>query len=231
MEQTNGPTRIVHWSQLGQTFGGVRLIHASGHDTGEGFKALIAAGDCGGNILNRGVPYDVQSSELLKMQVYGTAAAGDVTSGMMLLERNIEGGGGNYIDFNELRRRRGKQVNLKVTLTAGGAGYGAEETIKSELDILWGGREYAWLGATCDVNCAGIVLRGPDLGNVKLGVPGNAVDAWPRGNDFFPELSRIYNDAFIPVIQANNAGNTYVSFVADENLTSLEVTLHLMLLD
>lgn len=230
MEYTNGPSRIVHWSHLGQDAGsGVRLIHSSGHDTSEGLNQQVAPGDLG-NLIPRGLDIEVTPSETLKLTAFGAAGAGNVDSGIMLIERNIEGVGGRYIGFDTLRKRRDKLVNVKVTLAAAAAGYGTEESLNAETDYLWGNRDYAVLGMTCDTNVAGLCLRGPDTGNVKIGCPGNAVDSWPRGSDFFPELSRVFGDAFIPVINSANKAGTFLSFIADENVTSLRATLHLALL-
>lgn len=233
IEDSKGPTKIIHWSQLNQTPGGVRLIHNSGHDSSQGLTMTVAGLDGGRNLLNRGLEYYVRPAETLKLTQYGTAVAGDVDSGIMLIEREMEGLGGEYITFDQLRRSRdpSRAVNIRVNLAAVAAGYGVEESLIAETDYLWGDRKYAVLGMTANANAAAVVLRGPDTGNVKIGCPVNAVDSWPGGNDFFPELSRVFNDAFIPVIKANNKAGTYLSFIADENLTSLDATLHLALLN
>lgn len=232
MEDCNGLIRIVWHSQLNQTNGGVRLVQQSGHDQTVGKPMDVPAGDLG-NLLGRGIWHGVHPNEVLKPQVFGTAVSGDVETGIFILERDIDGGGGNYIDFNEFRQRRDpcRDTSIKSTLAAAAAGYGTGELINSEQDHLWAGFEYAITGFSSSSNVAGIWVQGPDTGGTKYGCPCNAVDASPRGSDFFCELSRTMNmGAFIPVIKANNKANTRWGFIADENLTSISATMHLAML-
>jgi len=227
---TRGPSKIIHWNHLAQTAGsGVRLIHQSGHDQSEGMPMTVAAGDLG-NLLPRGMSIPVHPSETLRITAYGAATSGKVDSGMMLVERDVPGVGGEYIGFGELRDRTQSLVNVRVTLAASAAGYGTEETLKAETDYLWGDRKYALLGITSDTNVAAVYIRGLDTGNQKIGAPGNAVDAWPRGSDFFAELSRVFGGEYIPVINSGNKASTFLGFVADEVVTSIKATYHFALL-
>jgi hypothetical protein len=72
-------------------------------------------------------------------------------------------------------------------------------------------------------------MRGPDTGNVRIGVPGNDLDN-EQAATFFAMLSRAYDEPMIPVINSGNKGSTYIGALQDENNASPVVSWYLALL-
>ena len=226
--------KIVAWHALHNSVTGFqRLLYNSGHDQTLGLKEPVAPGQMG-NIIGRGMALEVQTEEALRVTIGGTAGAGTADQGYFLMEyADLPGMGGRYIGFDTLERRRepGKDINIYATIAPGAvAGFGTEEPINAENDVLWGGREYALRGITTSANVMCVYIVGPDTGNTKIGCPGNAVDDYPRGNDYFCELSRTQGRPFIPIFNASNAKNTNIGFIHDQTLIGVTVALHLSLL-
>lgn len=232
IQNNNGPVKILAWHALNQTSGFHRLTSPSMHDNQNGLKVEVAAGDLG-NLIGRGLHLELQPQEAFKMQISGGAVAGDVESGMLLMEYDdFPGSSGRYIGFDALRSRMdpSKMTTVFKTLAATGPGLGVAEALNSEDDNLWGGRDYALLGISCSTNVLGVYIYGPDTGNTKIACPGNAVDAYPRGSDYYCELSRVFDRPCIPVINSTNKANTFVGFYADENVAQPVVSLHFAML-
>jgi hypothetical protein len=89
-------------------------------------------------------------------------------------------------------------------------------------------RDYAVIGATSRTVVHNICLRGPDLGNVRMAVPG--VLRPEIGSQYFKLLSNLSGGPCIPVINSGNKAATFVGVSTDENAGTFLTTLHLALL-
>ena len=101
--------------------------------------------------------------------------------------------------------------------------------INSESDLLLANRDYAICGITTTVDCAAVCIKGPDTGNVRIGVPGADLDL-VRGPDYFCNLSREQSMSLIPMINSGNRNSTEISFLQNENNVNVPVTIYLALL-
>lgn len=224
-----GPAHIVAWWADHQTAGSQQLSFPSGHDTTRGIRQRVRAGEVD-QLLPEGISVPVQPQETLGITIAGSATAGDVEIGsMLLLYPDLPGSGFRGITFEELLRRKAKLVTVDVTLTGAAAGYTGSEAINAETDLLLANRDYAVLGGHVSAESATIAIAGPDTGNVRIGFPANDLEP-EMGTNFFPRLARAFQAPIIPVINSGNKANTLVSFVQDENNISPGVTLMLALL-
>jgi len=220
---------VVGKSQLD---GWLQVIKPSGHDTTRGFRAVVDPANIA-NLFAAGLGLGVRPQELLSVTLAGSGTAGDVESAVMLVHyQDLPGVSGRYIDFEELRSRAdmGKLNTIQATLTGSAAGYTGKELITAESNLLQANRDYAVLGITTNIPCAGICISGPDTGYQRATVPG-AVGDGDFGRDFFCSLSRAMGLPLIPVINSGNKESTYLEFIQDENNISPQVSVMLALLD
>jgi len=117
-----------------------------------------------------------------------------------------------------------------VTPTIGGTigVQGAGVAINSVNDQFKAGHTYALLGYLCPTAVWAVQLVGTDTGNLYVGGPGSP-DAKVTA-DYFVSLSLRLNLPTIPLIQANNKGNTFVT-VTDTHATSGTPEIGLIWLD
>lgn len=215
-----------------QSDGWMQIVKPSGHDTTRGFRAVVDPANVA-NLLSGGLGLVVEPQELLSMTLAGSATAGDVESGVLLVHyKDLPGVSGRFIDFEELRQRSdmSKLNTIQATLTGAAAGYTGKELITSESNLLRANRDYAVLGITTNIPCAGVCISGPDTGYQRCTVPG-AVGDGDFGRDFFCSLARAFDLPLIPVINSGNKESTYLEFIQDENNVSPQVSVMLALLD
>lgn len=161
----------------------------------------------------------------------GSATGGDVESLAMLLEYPELGGAqGSYIDAAELARRDiGIQTTIEMELTGAATGWTGARALTAVSGLLIAGHEYAVLGMTTDIPCAAIGLQGPATGNYLTGCPGGVQDIEVQAQ-WFLRASALSGRAMIPVIKADDAKSTSLSFCQNENNVSPNVTLFLTML-
>ena len=100
-------------------------------------------------------------------------------------------------------------VSASSAATAGQIGVGV--AINSTNDQFKANHSYALLGFLPQAVSTAVVVQGTDTGNLYVGGPGSLDVRVTR--QFFADLSIAQNLPLIPVIQANNRNNTYVSVV------------------
>jgi hypothetical protein len=215
-----------------QADGFLQIIKPSGHDTTRGFRAVVDPANVA-NLLPAGIPFNVRPQELLSVTLAGSATAGDVESAVMLvLYKDLPGVNARYIDFAELLERAdmGKLLTIQATLTGAAAGYTGKALITASSNLLQANRDYAVMGITTNIPCAGVCISGPDTGYQRATVPG-AVGDGDFGRDFFCSLARAFDMPLIPVINSGNKESTNLEFIQDENNVSPQVSVMLALLD
>lgn len=211
-----------------QTAGWHQLVFPSAHDTTRGFRANVDL-----NVDDRltpGVGMTVEPQELLTVSIAGSATAGDVESGSILMYYgDLPGVTSRMMSWADLLRRTEKITTVSCTLAAAAAGYGTSELINAESDLLRANRDYAVLGITTNTKVATVSLRGPDTGYQRVSCPGNPDDSQVL-QEWFCKLSRAYNRPLIPVINSGNRNDTKLDFVSDENVPTPLITVFLALL-
>jgi len=156
---------------------------------------------------------DYFRTDTLIAEVNGTAAD-DVALTQLLYYRGGATPDAQLISWGELESQRVNTVGIRVSPAppAATSTYGTAETIDTDDNRLKANKRYAWLGLTTDLPFTTLALDGPDTANFRIACPGyrnqEVTSNWFRG------LAKALNLPCIPVIHANNRGNTRVR-VAD----------------
>jgi hypothetical protein len=222
-------TSILHAWHTVQSAGFGQIAFPSGHDTTRGFRYPAAVG-VNLTCLPLGHAINVQPQELLAVTLGAAATAGDVdTLSMIVRYEDLPGIEARGISASTLESRREKLTTVYASIvTSAGPAYSGEELLTSESDLLMANRDYAVLGFSSQTAVHAITLKGPDLGNVRIGCPGTLRPEITT--QFFPLLARIHNEPIIPVISSGNKASTYIGCATDENAGTFVVGVHLALL-
>lgn len=222
-----GRVAIVGLWAFNQVEGFHQVAFPSGHDTTRGFRYVVEANAITTrNIM--GVPLRVMPQELLSITIAGSNTAGDVECGFALLHySNLPGVDARHIGWDELLRRGEDQTTIQASITATAAGWSGSELITADSDLLKANTDYAVVGISTSTPCGAIALRGPDTGNVRTGVPGDALNSEIAAG-FFGMLARAYNKPLIPIINSGNRANTFLDVGTNENAGATVVSAYLV---
>lgn len=228
IKNSNGPARIIAWWTKAQTLGYHQLTYPSAHDSTRAIRVLAPVG-----VAVHDLPaIELKPQELMTLTIVGSATAGDVEAGAMLIwYRDLPGTTARLINAAELDRRRESPLSVYVTQASTAGIYGVEELINAESDLLKANSDYAVLGIDSSLTTLSNNLRGPDIGNVRIGSPPPS----PLTNthvteDWFYRLSQRTGLATIPVISSGNRASTYIGQSTDENAAASVQAVHLQLL-
>lgn len=222
------PSIIAAWS-FAQTAGFHQIVFPTGHDTTRNFRFGTEPADTSNRIV-RGMEIPVTAQEQLSITIAGSAVAGDVESGVLLVHYpNLPGIDSRTITFAQLQSRAQKLTTVFATITGAAAGYTGGELINAESDLLLANRDYALMGMSSTIDCVGMTIIGPDTGNVRIACPGADIDL-ERSTEWFCDLSRTQGKSLIPVINSGNKNATTIGIMQDENNVSPTITLYLALL-
>lgn len=105
-----------------------------------------------------------------------------------------------------------KPVIVNIASGANTAGQWFDTVITATENLLHANTDYAVLGLALDVAVAAVAVKGIDTGNLRVGAPGGTNN--PYAADYFVRLSMATGLPCIPVINAANAGSTYVSIIS-----------------
>lgn len=92
------------------------------------------------------------------------------------------------------------------------AGIWQDLVLTTTENLLHANTDYAVLGITTDTAVAALAIKGADTGNLRCAVPGVVYS--DTTSDWFIRLSEQQGLPLIPVINAANANNTYVSLIS-----------------
>lgn len=105
-----------------------------------------------------------------------------------------------------------KPVYVAVGSGANTAGQWYDLVITTTENLLHANTDYAVLGIVFDQAVAGIAIKGADTGNLRCVVPGGTNN--PYGSSYFVRKSMEFGLPLIPVINAANAGSTFISVIS-----------------
>lgn len=233
IRQANGvpaARMLAPWGQFGAA-GYLQIKSPRMHDTtiGTTFTVPVAGNPysedprAGGDYLE-----PVYSTDILTVQATTAASQTAATSysvGIPVYYPDLPGVAANFLTWQAIQAL--VNVNNKVgdhyvswvsANSAATAGQiGVTTAINSVNDQFKANHSYALLGYLCQTEIGNVLLQGVDTGNLYTGGPGS-LDAKITRN-WFVDQSIAQGIATIPVIQANNKGNTYVA-ITDEASTS-----------
>jgi len=103
-------------------------------------------------------------------------------------------------------------VTVRVTVTAAvtTGDWSPGTALNATDDKLHADALYAVLGMLPTNQVGAVAIAGADTGNLRVGMPGAADALGFDSRYYFLEQARVNNDAFIPVIKANNKGSTLI---------------------
>jgi hypothetical protein len=226
--QSKGVDILAIW-QTNQVAGFGQVAFPSGHDTTRGYRAGTPVG-VNPALLPFGNSMRVEPQELLNITIAGSNVAGDLEQMSMLIRyADLPGISARMIQPSSMLSRIENYTTIESSITAtAGPGYSGEVALNAQTDLLKANRDYAVIGMSSRSQVHALTLRGPDIGNVRIGCPG--VLRPEITSQWFAMLSRSHGEALVPVISSGNKNSTFVGVAADENAGTFLVTLYLALL-
>lgn len=200
-----------------QAAGFLRVRSALLHDNVIGITAGILISEVF-PLLPMGLGQSLKSQDLLIVEQTGSAVAGDIESGSLLIYyEDLPGADARLATYDQIKNRIESFMTVTNTLSSGTAGgYSGEEAINAEVDQFKANRDYALLGYLNGAECCTIGWRGPDTSNLRVGGPGHEVARDVTAN-WFVSLSLASGKPCIPIINAANKAATLIDCVQDEN--------------
>ena len=214
------------WADV-QAAGTLRVRSPKMHDNVSGMRIDTVVSDPT-PLLPWGVPIRVYGSDVLTVELAGSATAGDeeVVSMLMAFEE-LPGQVGRLISPEEVMRRHQHTLSVENTIATGTTGiWTGAEAINSEIDQFQVSYDYAILGYKVDTECASIGYRAPSFANVRIGGPGIETEAWLT-SDWFLRISRAYNMPLVPVFAGSDKASVQIDALQDENGADVTVTTYL----
>jgi hypothetical protein len=195
---------------------GVAVIHSPRmHDNVFGIRNRILVSNVEPLLSGAGTSMVAQrlySQDLLIAAIQGSGAAQIDSLHMVVLYDNLPGVAARFIDNVSLNangvNRYAEEVTLGPTVTNTQA-YQTPVAINSTFDNLKANTDYALLGITVDVRCGVVGVRGADIGNLRVGVPGEPTQRHITTN-FFQRLTDAYGQPLIPVLNSANKSAIFV---------------------
>lgn len=115
-----------------------------------------------------------------------------------------------------------KPVEIDVTASAT-IGAWNDTIITTTENLLKANTDYAILGYNLDVACAVVALKGQDTGNLRIGAPGTVLE--DVSVEYFVQMTNETGRPHIPIINAANVNNTFVSVADNAASTAVKVQL------
>lgn len=183
-------------------------------------------------VFPRTLDIPVWSSDALNVSVNGTASD-NANVGYQIYYQNFLGSSQRLASAQTVENtvRSGiagnsRVLGIEVTVTPGTTGnYGTAVALNANDDRLQADYDYALIGYSCDqpVMCFGIT--GPDTGQYRIPMPGS----WDARHtaDWFFQQSRWRQSNRVPVINANNKGQTFLDAIDPANPGATKLSLYL----
>lgn len=200
-----------------QAAGILRVKSPNLHDNVQGIRIKSSISDTA-PLLPWGRPQRLRPTDVLSVDLSGSATAGDIeTAALLLYYEDLPGISGQFITWDEVMKRGVNHLTVENTLSLGTAGgWSGAEAINAEYDLYKADTKYALIGYVVDVECAAVAWKGADTGNLRVGGPGNETLKHVTA-EWFKRLSIGYNRAAIPVFNSLNKSGISIDGAQDEN--------------
>lgn len=161
-----------------------------------------------------GVKQPLEAQDQLTFELSTAASTGKALGVAQIFYSNLPGASARLYSPGDILGlvRNVKQVTVAVGSGANTAGQWYDLVMTTTESLLRANTDYAVFGATLDVAVAALAVKGLDTGNLRCAVPGGTNN--PFGSYYFLNLAKETGLPTIPVINAANAGSTYVSIVS-----------------
>lgn len=157
---------------------------------------------------------EVQPQDQLTFELSTAAATGKALAALGLYYSNLPGATARLYSPGDILPlvENIKPVYVAIGSGANTAGQWLDTVLTTTENLLHANTDYAVLGILFDQAVAALAIKGTDTGNLRCSVPGGTNN--PYGSDYFPRKSMELGLPLIPVINAANAGSTYVSLIS-----------------
>lgn len=156
----------------------------------------------------------VQPQDQLTFELSTAAATGKALAALAIYYEQLPGASARLYSPGDIMPlvENIKPVYVAIGSGANTAGLWLDTVITTTESLLHANTDYAVLGIILDVAVAAIGIKGTDTGNLRCCVPGGTNN--PYGSDYFVRKSMELGIPLIPVINAANAGSTFVSIIS-----------------
>lgn len=183
------------------------------HDNVDGIEFYPGA-NAPSELFPLGVSQRLRPQDTLTFEFTTAATTGKALGGLLLYYSQLPGASARLYSPGDIigNVRNVKPVIVNIGSGANTAGAWYDLVITTTENLLHANTDYAVLGIVLDVAVAAVAVKGIDTGNLRVGVPGGTNN--PYAADYFVRLSQATGLPCIPVINAANAGSTYVSIIS-----------------
>ncbi len=209
------PAFLVTGWALGATAGITRLRSPRLHDNVQGIRTKYTAAQSGPTI-PRPFLQKLYAQDLLVAEMTGGAAETDLAS-FLIYYTDLPGSAGRFMTADQVDARGVNILSNEVSLVSGATlgDYSGAVALNSSFDLLKANTDYAVIGYLTDTMVGTVGLRGPDVGGVRVGMPGTTDRNVTR--EWFTELSRFTGLPTIPVINSANKAGTIIDVAHTAN--------------
>lgn len=206
----------------GATAGGVRVRSPLLLDNTQGLRWALPTGTST-MLTPQEKAQQLQAQDALTVEVTGGAAESDGAALTMYYE-DAPGANARLASWGDIA---GNIAGLFPYVVNGAAsatiGTWGDTAITNLYNLLKANEDYAVLGYVVDAACLAVAIKGDDTSNFRIGGPGTTDQKVTCRH--FVDRSDALGAPAIPVINAANAGNTFVSVVDVAAGTAVNVTL------
>lgn len=186
------------------------------HDNVQGLRLRVAATDPA-PLVDPGVFQVLIPQDTLIAEISGSAVAGQIEQGQLLIwYRDLPGIQARLALWQDVVAAAVNELSVEVALTPGVAGgYSGARALNFSFDLLKANTDYAVIGADVDAAAAAVTMKGPDTGNLHVGVPGSLTLRHLSAR-FFKWLAIATNLPCIPIINSANKQGTTIEAVQNQ---------------
>jgi len=173
----------------------------------------------------------VWSADTLNVQVNGTASD-NANVGYQIYYQNFQGSEQRLAPYGLVEQAvktgiagNSRVLGIEVTVTPGSTGnYGTAVALNANDDRLQADYDYALIGYTSDLPVMCFGISGPDTGQYRIPMPAH----WDNRHtaDWFLQQSRWRQGNRVPVINANNKGQTFIDGIDPGNPGATKLALY-----
>ena len=237
IHQANGvpaASLLAPWGRFGAA-GYLQVKSPRMHDTtiGTTFAVQADTSDLAGAPL-QGLDYTEPAYSTDVLTVQATTAASQAAStaygaGLPVYYPDLPGISANLMSWQQIAGMSSSTTKVgdhyiswvSATPSATAGTIGAGVAINSTNDQFKANHSYALLGYLPQTAVDTVLLQGVDTGNLQIGGPGT-LDVRSTRN-WFVDLSLAQGLPLVPIVQANNKGNTFVSVADSQTVATAKV--------
>jgi hypothetical protein len=165
-------------------------------------------------LLPHAILQELHAQDELTFELSTAAATGKALGALSIYYEQLPGAAARLYNPGDIIPlvKNVKPLSVAIGSGANTAGIWYDLGITTTEDLLHANTDYAVLGATFDQAVACVAVKGIDTGNLRVAAPGNVGSKF--GSGYFVRLSEESGLPCIPVINAANAGSTFVSVIS-----------------